>query len=152
MEMKRHYDDAGKVVGVTVNHTGDAPEQNWDRKSVIQWCFDGWMSLSGDTITIRTMDGETLTYQVLRHPGYHCKSTGEPIPISSGALEQFFTEAVAVMAPAEARVWLAKNAKMPTDYTAARTYFCRLNDAQHDKFRAVRAASGNFVAAHTLEG
>lgn len=155
MELRRIYSHdvphAPRVVGVDLFSTGLTPEQVWSRRQVMQYMSEGWMSVAGKTITL-TAKQDTLTYDVLREPGYYVTSTGERIPISDLAMAQFMTEAQAILAPMEARAFLAGRGLAPTDYTASRNYHCRLNAEQHAKWRAVRDIAGNLVAAHTLEG
>jgi hypothetical protein len=151
MKLKRLHDDAGACTGVKIVHTGLDPEQTWDQGQVMQYASEGWMRLDGDSIFV-SGSGETLQYEVLRKPGYFVASTGERIPVSELAMTQFMTERVATLAPAEARAFLAAKGLPANDYEASQHYRCRLNDAQHAKWRKVFDAAGNDVAAHTLEG
>lgn len=156
MELRRLYNEPPapgalpQIRGVRVNHTGQAAEQNWDRGQVLQYASEGWMRLKGDTLEI-TAENATLVYDVLRYPGYYVRSTGEQIPISELALQQFYTEPVATLAPAEARAFLAGKGLPVDDYEASRIYSCRLRADLHEMWRAVRdPLSGNPVAAHTV--
>lgn len=158
MELRRIHsptvcDHQGKpiVTGVDVFHTGLSPEQNWDQGQVLQYASEGWLRLEGDQIVLAA-EQDTLRYDVLRRPGYYVRSTGERIPISELAMQQFMTERVATLAPAEARAFLAGKGLAENDYEASRIYRCCLTAEQHEKWRAVRDIAGNVVAAHTLEG
>lgn len=156
MELRRIYattapDAPPRVAGVELFSTGETPEQTWSRRQVLQYVSEGWMTVEGGQITLRAKQ-DTLTYDVLREPGYYVVSTGERIPLSELAMAQFMSEPQAILAAAEARNFLATRGLDQTDYTASRNYYCRLNDAQHAKWRSVRDRAGNLVAAHTLEG
>lgn len=146
MELKRHY-KGGEVHAVEVLGTGTDARQNWKRTAVMQWVGEGWMKVSADTITIKTIEGQPdLVYKILRKPGYYTED-GKPIPISELGLQQFFTEAVATIAPREAREWLAKNGRSGESYTATRNYECELDAEQHVQF-----ASEAFLDRITKKG
>ena len=150
MYLKRLYDDAGRVTSVEIRHTGVSAEQNFSRRMVLQACSDGWMRLAGDHLIV-VGEPEDLVYTIKRAPGYYCVSTGERIQVSQLAWEQAVSQPAAVLASAEARAWLAGAAKAANDYEVTMAYECVLAERQHGKFRAVKAVSGNLVAAHTLE-
>lgn len=150
MYLKRLYDDAGRVSRVEIRHTGVSAEQNFSRRLVLQACGDGWMRLANDQIVV-IGEPEDLVYTIKRAPGYYCISTGERIPVSQLAWEQAVSQPAAVLASVEARAWLAASGKSLGDYEVTMAYECVLSDDQHEKFRAVKAVSGNPVAAHTLE-
>lgn len=156
MELRRIYAPPApnaqpRVIGVDLFSTGEQPEQNWCRRQVLQYVSEGWMRLEGRQIVLQARQ-DTLTYDVVQEPGYYVASTGERIPLSELAMAQFMGEPQAILAAAEARNFLASRGLEPGDYTASRTYHCRLNDEQHAKWRSVRDRAGNLVAAHTLEG
>lgn len=150
MELRRIHDQ-GRAVGVDVFHTGLSPEQNWDQGQVLQYASEGWLTVEGEQIVLKAAQ-ETLRYDILRRPGYYVRSTGERIPVSELAMQQFMTEQMATLAPAEARAFLLGKGLPLNDYEASRVFRCRLNAEQHEKWRAVRDIAGNVVAAHTLEG
>ena len=150
MYLKRLYDDAGRVSRVEIRHTGLSAEQNFSRRLVLQACGAGWMRLAGEQLLV-VGDPEDLVYTIKRAPGYYCVSTGERIQVSQLAWEQAVSQPAAVLASAEARAWLAGAAKAANDYEVTMAYECVLSEQQHGKFRAVKAVSGNLVAAHTLE-
>jgi hypothetical protein len=158
MELRRIYadgsllgaDSAPLCTGVDLFHTGTSAEQTFKRSLVLSACAQGWMSVAGDTLELKAKQ-DTLTYSIVRHPGYYVRSTGERIPLSELAMSQYMTEIVATLAPAEARAFLSGRGLEPDDYEATRNYHCVLNDEQHAKWRAVRDAASNVVAAHTLE-
>ena len=85
-----------------------------------------------------------------RTPGYYCKSTGEQIPISTLAWVRVLTSGVGDLSRLEALAWLAAHGKAASDYEFTMSYECVLDAGLHQKYRAVRAVSGNPVAAHTL--
>ena len=157
MELRRIYtptvlgaDSNPLCVGVDLFHTGTTPEQTFKRSLVLSACSQGWMTVHGDTLTLKAAQ-DTLTYSIVRHPGYYVTSTGERIPLSELAMSEFLTEQVAKLAAAEARAFLADRGLPQTDYEATRNFHCVLNDEQHAKWRAVRDAASNLVAAHTLQ-
>lgn len=150
MYLKRLYDDAGRVTSVEIRHTGVSAEQNFSRRMVLQACSDGWMRLAGDQLIV-VGEPEDLVYTIKRAPGYYCVSTGERIPVSQLAWEQAVSQPAAVIASGEARAWLSGAGKAANDYEVTMAYECVLVEQQHEKFRAVKAVSGNPVAAHTLE-
>lgn len=151
MKLKRIHDAGGRCTGVDIVHTGVDPEQNWDQGQVMQYASEGWLRVEGDEIVL-TGSGEELRYTIERRPGYFVASTGERIPVSELAMQQFMTEQVATLAPAEARAFLAARGLQANDYEASRLFRCRLNDAQHARWRKVFNRAGNDVAAHTVEG
>jgi hypothetical protein len=151
MKLDRPSGEFG-AMKVGVWHTGLKPEQNWSRRTVLRGMGEGWASLNADEteLTIRA-EPEDLVYTVTRAPGYYCRSTGERIPISKFALEEVFTQMVAVMAAREAQAWCKANGKRSNDYEVTQAYECVLREDQHERFRGVPAPSGALVAAHTLE-
>lgn len=168
MMLKAHYDAdelatyraakaAGKDPGflprtthVEVIHTGANPDQNFDDQMIDEAIVQGWAAISGDSLTIKT-DGEPLRYMLLRGPGYYCKSTGQRIPISEKAWYRFRFASDSSASRPEALAWLVKNGKAETDYDISVTYQCVLDDEQHERFRAVRNADGELVAAHKVQ-
>ncbi len=157
MELRRIYDPASlepgatpRCVGVDLFHTGNDAAQTFKRSLVLTACAEGWMAVQGDALTLKSAQ-DTLSYQIVRHPGYYVTSTGERIPLSELAMSEFLTEPVAKLAAAEARAFLAGRGLPVNDYEATRNYHCVLNDEQHARWRAVRDIAGNVVAAHTQE-
>jgi hypothetical protein len=148
MLMKRHYDNAGKCTHVTVKHTGSSQAQNFSHRIVEDGVADGWIAVGALHLVIKT-DGEPLRYDLKRTPGYYCSSTGERIPVSAMA---WASPRRGDLASREARDWLAKAGKAPTDYEVTNAYECTLDPEQHDQFRAVLDAKGRVVGKHTLEG
>jgi hypothetical protein len=167
-EPKQH----GDRMRVRIRETGMDPEQNLDRKSfVLKGLSEGWVSLSDDekTLTVHGVDAdgkvEDLVYEVLRTPGYYCRATGDRIPLSKFAEDEAFNSSSAPLAAAEARKWLEAHSqplyiKLPfsardprmvdvANYEAPKHYACRLNAAQHEKWRAVQNKV-NWIAAHLL--
>jgi len=129
MELKRHHNGT-----VEVRHTGKSREQNWKMSAVMAWVSEGWMKVDPKTITVKTIEGQPdLVYEIVRKPGYYAED-GKPIPISELGLHQFFNEAVATIAPAEAKAWLAASGRSGQGYVATRNYHCRLDVAQHKQF------------------
>lgn len=148
MMLRKQYDKAGKCTHVTVKHTGSSPEQNFSHRVVEDGVADGWIAVSPSQLVIKT-DGEPLRYALKRTPGYYCLSTGERIPVSAMA---WASPRRGELASREARDWLSKAGKAPTDYEVTNAYECVLAPEQHDRFRAVLDAKGRVVGNHTLEG
>jgi hypothetical protein len=149
MRLKRRY-DKGRVTHMQVQHTGLSPRQNFSDKLVEQGVDQGWIALDGRLLTLLA-EPESLRYTVLRRPGYYCRSTGELIPLSERAMRRLAVRQLD--APrAEALAWLASGGLAADDYEVTLAYECELDAEQHSRFRAVRDAAGNVVAAHTLEG
>lgn len=69
MYLKRLHKD-GKCTGVRVLHTGTSPAQNFSTRLVTQAAAEGWLSISGDALTLRAENGD-FRYRVLRQPGKH---------------------------------------------------------------------------------
>lgn len=151
MLMKRQHDSAGKCTHVLVKHTGTGPAQNFSRRLVLQAVTDGWMQITGSTLTIKA-EPEDLFYAIKRQPGYYCISTGERIPVDELAWSQMLQTGRGDLSRQQALAWLAANGKQASDYEVTMAYECVLGDAQHAKFRAVTAVSGNLVAAYMQEG
>ncbi len=157
MYLKRHYDPdtlgegkTPKVSHVEVIHTGSKAEQNFDDGLIEQAVVDGWASVSGDRLTLKTADGE-LAYSITRMPGYFCKSTGETIPLTDRAWLKFRLANDSSLSRPEALAWLQANGKAADDYDICVTFQCVLDAEQHEKYRAVTGPKGQTVAAHTLE-
>lgn len=148
MLLQRQYDGDGAVSHVVVKHTGASAEQNFSNRLVEQAVVDGWMSIDGDHLTVKT-DGEPLVYDLKRTPGYYCTSTGERIPVSAIA---WASAQRGVLARKEALRWLEAKGLPATDYEVTNAYECVLCDEHHDKFRAVIGPKGQVMAAHKLEG
>lgn len=149
MRLKRQY-DKGRVTHMLVEHTGTSPEQNFADRLVEQGIDEGWIKVDGAALELRA-EPELLQYQILRAPGYYCRSTGDRIPLSERALRRLATRQMDTPR-AEALAWLASKGLDPTDYEVTLAYECVLDAGQHERFRAVRDAASNVVAAHTLEG
>lgn len=130
MELKRKYGPRGDVVGVEVRHTGANPEQNFSHRLIEQGMADGWVTMVGGTLRMKA-DPEDLVYDLLREPGYYCKSTGEQIPVSArawGSLNR------GTLASIEARAWLRGKGLDERDYEVTNAYECVLSSEQHAKF------------------
>lgn len=138
MLLKRQLDDQGRCTGVLVKHTGTTPEQNFSDRFVEAALADGWAVLSGDKLTLKA-DPEPLRYTVRRQPGYFCKSTGEPIPLSADAWLRFRLGGNSARSQAEARAWLAQKGLEANDYDITTAYHCVLDAGLHAKYRAVSA-------------
>lgn len=157
MLLKRHYDPdslaagAPRITHFSIGHTGTTPEQNFGDDFVEAGTAAGWAVISGDVLTITT-DAEPLVYAITRRPGYFCKSSGEPIPMSDRAWLKFRLGSDSSESRPLALAWLAANGKAEDDYDITTRYHCVLDAALHDKYRAVRTEAGITVAAHTLEG
>ncbi len=157
MKLKRLYspsvvgqDSQPMVTGVKVIHTGLEAEQRWDRGQLMQFASEGWLKFDGSQVTIAA-ENATLVYDVVTQPGYFVRSTGERIPVSELAMQQFMTEREAPLAAAEARAFLAGKGLAANDYDATRAYTFRLRSDLHEHWRkVVDPLSGNDVAAHTL--
>lgn len=134
MLLKKNYGPDGSVSHVEVKHTGTSPEQNFSHRLVEAGMADGWVTVEDDALTMKT-DAEPLRYQLKRKPGYYCVSTGDRIPISDIAWTQACTRAEAILAPREARKWLAARGLAETDYEVTRAYECVLGADQHDTFK-----------------
>lgn len=131
MLMQRQYDKAGKCTHVIVKHTGTDEAQNFSHRVVEGGIADGWIEVGEDYLQIKT-DGEPLRYRLNRTPGYYCVSTGERIPISAMA---WASPRRGELASREARTWLAKAGKEPTDYEVTNAYECVLDADQHAQFK-----------------
>ncbi len=135
MKLQRHYSD-GKCTHVEVIHTGTSPEQNFSDRLVDAGLAEGWVSISGDTLALKT-DREPLRYKLVRKPGYFCKSSSEPIPIGVEAWLRFRLANDSSRSRAEALAWLASHGKDSSDYDITTAYHCVLDAKQHAKHRAV---------------
>lgn len=151
MLMQRQHDSAGKCTHVLVKHTGTEPAQNFSRRLVLQAVTDGWMKIDGDKLTIKA-EPESLVYALKRQPGYYCISTGERIPVDDLAWSQMLQTGRGDLSRQQALAWLASKGKAAGDYEVTMAYEGVLGEAQHEKFRAVHAVSGNLIAAYMQEG
>jgi hypothetical protein len=137
MKIERKFSADGKrCTHVVVHHTGTAPEQNFSDRLVDAAVSEGWIVISGDQLQMKT-DGEPLRYQLLRRPGYFCKSSGESIPIGVEAWLRFRLANDSRQSRAEALAWLAAHGKASDDYDITTAYHCVLDAAQHARHRAV---------------
>ena len=148
MKLQRQFTD-GKCTHMRVIHTGTHPEQNFSQRLIAAGLGEGWVSLDGDTLTMKT-DGEPLRYTIVRKPGYYCKSTGEPMPVSSVAWG-LLMGGQGQMARAETLAWLTSRGKAGDDYDLTVAFECVIDGAQHARNRAVIGPKGMVVAAHKLE-
>lgn len=151
MELKRHYraDNPSKIDHVEIVHTGRSPEQNFRRGLIEDGIADGWVTLDGDTLTMRAQP-QDLVYTVTREPGYYCLSTRERIPLSARA----WSAQLPVrdrLCSAEAQAWLVSRGRAAGDYEVTNAYECVLADALHTKFHGVPSPSGRLKAAHLVE-
>ncbi len=148
---KQYANDAQRkpvVSHVEIEHTGLNPQQNFSHRLIERSIEEGWVTIVGDKLTMKG-DPEDLVYTLARAPGYYCKSSGERIPIGEVAWEVFKAAGQGQRSRKEALAWLQSRKLAADDYEVTQAYECVLNDAQHEKFRAVRSISGNLVAAHT---
>lgn len=152
MKLKRQFGEDGACTHVDIVETGTSPEQNFSHRLVEDAVSAGWMKLDeeGGTLTI-VGKPEDLLFKLVRTPGYYCRSTGERIPISAIAWGRMQSTRVGDLTQREARAWLARKQLHPQDYEVTNAYECVLNAEQHEKFRAVKAVSGNLVAAYLAE-
>lgn len=150
MLMQRQFSKGGKCTHVIVKHTGIEPEQNFSHRLVEQAVAEGWMRIDGTVLTVKA-EPEDLVYTLKRRPGYYCSTTGERIPISDLAMGRMRATGIGDLTRQEALAWLASKGRAGGGYEVTNAYECVLGDEQHDQFRAVRAVSGNVVAAYTQE-
>ena len=149
MYLKRLYGDAGRVSRVEIRHTGLSAEQNFSRRLVLQACGAGWMRLAGEQLLVVGDPEDWST----RSRARRATTASAPASASRSASwpgEQAVSQPAAVLAAAEARV-ARRRRPASNDYEVTMAYECVLAEQQHEKFRAVKAVSGNPVAAHTLE-
>lgn len=149
MKLQRQYSADGKCcTHVVVHHTGTSPEQNFSDRLVDAAVREGWIVISGEQLQVKT-DGEPLRYQLLRRPGYYCKSSGEPIPVGLEAWLRFRLANDSTGSRAEALAWLAAHGKAADDYDITTAYHGVLDAAQHARHRAV--SEGGIVRAAALD-
>lgn len=152
MLLKRQYDlgDPGnpRVTGVELRHTGIHAEQNFSARLVFQAIAEGWMTLAGDLLLLKTATA-TLRYAIKRSPGYYCCHDGSRIPISDVAQQERLRTGIGRLAAAEARAHLAAHGfagkkspdpANPAGYQVIEHYECVLDAAQHAKYKAVPGA------------
>jgi hypothetical protein len=133
MKLQRQYTD-GACSHVRVVHTGTSPEQNFSTRLVDAGVAQGWVSVSGDRLLMKT-DAAPLAYTVKRPPGYYCKSTDAPIPVSDAAWRILTRYAITDEARPEVLAWLAAQGKAADDYDLSLAWECVLDAAQHDAFK-----------------
>ena len=150
MYLKRLYDDAGRVSRVEIRHTGLSAEQNFSRRLVLQACGAGWMRLAGEQLLVVGDPEDWSTRSSAR------RATTASAPASASRSASWPGSRPSRSRP---RCWLRRGARRggspapaaSNDYEVTMAYECVLAEQQHEKFRAVKAVSGNLVAAHTLE-
>lgn len=148
MWLKREYDKGGKCTHFRIKHTGLGRAQNFSSRFVEGCIVEGTVTVGEGTLTLYTKP-EKLKYTLKRRPGYYCASTGERIPISDVA---WGSSRRGDLASREARAWLKAKGLPETDYEVTNAYECELDSAQHEKYRAMVAVSGNVVAACNTKG
>lgn len=151
MLLKRHFANGADKAAthVEVKHSGRSPEQNFSDRLVDAAVKEGWMVVGEDTLTLKT-EAEPLVFALKRKPGYFCKSTGEPIPVSEANWLRFRL-ANDQRASAEAKAWLAGKGLPANDYDITTAYHCVLNAKQHAKYRAVARGGLAPVADYKME-
>lgn len=147
MLIKRHYDPASlerKALGigdavcthVEVKHTGTSPEQNFSTRLVTQAMAEGWMSVEGDKLTMRTAANQPdLVYTVVRTPGTYAKQDGARIPISDLAREERMRTGQGRLSAKEAAAFLAAPKYTDKSYEVIDHFACVLSADQHDMFK-----------------
>lgn len=135
-----------RVTHHTVMETGAGAEQNFKAAWVEQGVSEGWLTLAGDKLELKT-EGEPMRYTVKRAPGYYCRSTGARIPVPELAWLRFALAGDSTQSRGSALAWLAANGKAPNDYEITAAYECVLDTKQHETFRGVRHFA-NVMAAH----
>lgn len=133
MKLQRQFTD-GKCTHMRVIHTGIAPEQNFSTRLVATGLAEGWITIDGDELLMKTAD-EPLRYALKRKPGYYCKSTGEPIAVSTVAWGMLMS-GQGQMANAEVRAWLISRGKDSADYDLTAAFECVLDAGQHEALKA----------------
>lgn len=74
--MKRKYGGSQvphKCVGVTVDAKRVSSLQNFSTRIVSAGQSEGWLTLTGDTITIKCDSGKNYIYDVNKRPGKYCQ-------------------------------------------------------------------------------
>ena len=87
MMLKRIFDHSGETPRVShlrVLHAG--PRQNITPRIIGQGAEEGWLSMGGGTITLKTVDGQPdLVYRIVRAPGLYCCHCETRLPDQTGA-------------------------------------------------------------------
>lgn len=124
------------VERVSVVHTGSSPEQTFTDTMVQTGLNQGFMSLAGEVLTLRTPDGkEDLVYKVLKTPGHYCCHCGQSIPDASAVISQGVTRGLRHVQSAHPGVQ-SPDPSNPAGYRRLAGYECVLDPSQHAKHRA----------------
>jgi len=113
-----------------VRHTGVRAAQNFSTRLVAQGVADGWITIDGDTLTLRA-DPEDLVYTIVARPGFYCCHDGKAFADRDGALLYTQTYFGAEESPDQ---------NHPHGWGRRNHYECVLDARQHAKFRAVPGA------------
>lgn len=134
----------GVTSHVRVIHTGTGVDQKFSTGLVYQALAEGWVSISGDRLTLKA-EPEDLKYRIKREPGWYCCHDGARIPISAAAQREFFETGVGRLSASEARAYLeakgfagkaSPDPRHPSGYEVVNAYECELDADQHAKFAA----------------
>jgi hypothetical protein len=134
MKLQRQYTD-GACSHVRVIHSGSTPEQNFSCRLVAAGVAQGWISISGNQLLMKT-DAEPLRYHIKGRPGYYCRSSGESIPVTPAAWRLVERYGITEEARPELVVWLLAHGKAASDYRLSLQFDCVLDADQHNKHKA----------------
>lgn len=113
---------------ISVGHTGTHAEQNFSVNFVADGMAQGWLSISGDTLTLHAVP-EDLHYRILRRPGRYCLHCAAQLPDDEkGLLARLHvsTEHPGIASP---------DPSNPAGYEKLNHFECVLDEKQHVRYR-----------------
>lgn len=123
---------------ITVEHTGANPEQNFTEKLVRAGLREGFLSISGNKLTLQAQP-EDLKYTIKRHPGYYCCHCGMELP-DAGVMEtdedgkETGRTLGLVHVEEQHEGAESPDPSNPSGYQRLDHYECILNAEQHERF------------------
>jgi hypothetical protein len=133
--LKRHWDvtpERGpRLKHVEVKHTGTHAEQNFSHRIVAAGLAEGWISLGRGTLTLHA-PAEDLLYAILRMPGRYCLHCDHYLADDGDRGVKLREHVSRAHAGA-----VSPDPATPAGYVWLTYYECRLDAAQHAKFKVV---------------
>jgi len=124
---------------IEIKHTGTSPEQNFSDRLVAAGLAEGWITLGKGKLVLHGKP-EDLNYAVKRLPGYYCCHCRSALPDAGTIVAPGVTAGMQHVADAHSEKE-SPDPGNPAGYCRINYFECVLDSAQHEKFRARRAAT-----------
>lgn len=140
MHLKRLFDHSSGepvITGVEVKHTGVDAEQHFSTRLVAAGVAGGWITITGETMTMKAQP-EPLVFKILRRPGYYCCFDKSAIPMPAEAWMEPSLAAAVARAYLKAKGFSGESPdpSNPAGYGRSNQWDVLLSAEQHAKYKA----------------